>query len=276
MALSLLDTYNPDSSLSLQLDSTLPAFTLEPAKVDISADIEKLSNLNLSPELLSYASQQPDISIDFSSGFSSSSSLYSNMFGDVLQGVKLQGAKGLYTGALLKTIASAEDVFNSLAFWGLNRGNINLSASNNRQNYENQMNAIDNQVLYAKNQLMDKFNTLVASNTVNMAARNLKVSTGAVLEASKETAHDITTDFRTLESNANLTKIGLKAAQQQSDLAAKLQKSQQFTQLLSGATELGLMYATGGGTGESFGNLYKNYRRAKALEEGSSIVDAVY
>lgn len=163
------------------------------------------------------------------------------------------------TGAFLKTAASAVGVFDQLLTWGMRRDNINLQKRNAKQAADNQMMAIDNQVMYIKNQLMDKFNSLVANNTVMMAAKNLRVTAANILEASKETAHDLDMDFRTAESNAELEKINLRNAKKQADISAKVQKTKQMTDFIGSAANLGLNLATGGGTGMSWGNLYNNF-----------------
>lgn len=180
-------------------------------------------------------------------------------FGDYLAGLKSQGQKQRAMGAGLKTVASAINFFDQLVTWDLRRDNINLTKGNAKQAADNAMLALDNQVLYVKNQLMDRFNTLVANNAVNMAARNLRVSTSTLLEASKETAHDINMDFRTAESNAKLKKIELENNKKQASIAAKYAKTKQFTDFVDAGIELGFNVMTGGGTGQSWGDLFAGF-----------------
>lgn len=184
----------------------------------------------------------------------------SSTFADYLGGLKAQGQKQQAMGATLRTVSSAVKVFDDLLTWDLRRESINLQKSNAKQAADNEMLAIDNQTMYAKNQLMDRFNSIVANNTVTMAARNLKVSTANILEASKETAHDIDMDFRTLESNADLKKANLKNQKKQADIAAKFAKTKQWTDFIGHASELGLNVATGGMTGQSWGSLYSAFQ----------------
>lgn len=180
-------------------------------------------------------------------------------FGDYLAGLKSQGQKQRAMGAGLKTVASAINFFDQLVTWDLRRDNINLTKGNAKRAADNAMLALDNQVLYVKNQLMDRFNTLVANNAVNMAARNLRVSTSTLLEASKETAHDINMDFRTAESNAKLKKIDLENNKKQANIAAKYAKTKQFTDFVDAGIELGFNVMTGGGTGQSWGELFAGF-----------------
>lgn len=170
----------------------------------------------------------------------------------------------MFGGALLKTIASAGDFFSSAT--GLAMGsiaNINKQKSIGVQNYQNEMDAIDNQVMYAKHQLADRFNKIVETNIMNMAARNLRVTSGNVLELTKDSAQEITEDIQTLESNARLKKIALEAGKKQIKESAKYAKQQLWTGFAQSAIKLGLNVATAGGTGESWGNLYKNYDKSK-------------
>lgn len=184
--------------------------------------------------------------------------------------LKARAGKEMYTGALLKTVAAADDLFNRLVGAASEQSeNIRDSADIASQNYQNQMDALDNQVLYVKHQLADRFNKTVETNIVNMAARNLRVTAGNVLELTKDQAQEITEDYRTEESNAELQKIALNAGKEQAKESADYAIKQMWTGLLGSATKLGLAVATGGGTGESWGNLYKGYKFAKAYEAQS-------
>lgn len=184
--------------------------------------------------------------------------------------LKARAGKKMYTGAVLKTVVAASDLFNRAV--GIAAGqpkNIRDSADIAAKNYQNQMDALDNQVLYVKHQLADRFNKTVETNIVNMAARNLRVTGGNVLELTKDQAQEITEDYRTAESNAELQKIALRAGQKQAKESANYAIKQMWTGLLGSATKLGLAVATGGGTSESWGNLYKGYKFAKTYEAQS-------
>lgn len=187
-----------------------------------------------------------------------------------LAGMKQTASKERALGASLKTAAAAGDFFSQLLTYSTSRSNISLQAENTKQAAENAMNALDNQILYYKNQITDKFNTLIARNTVTMAAKNLRVSAGALLEQTKDAAYDATQDMRMLESNAELKKIALRSAQKQADISKKLQKNLLNANVVSSAAKLGLMVATGGGTGESWGNLFSSF------QDGGSLSQTVY
>lgn len=187
-----------------------------------------------------------------------------------LSGMKQTASKERALGASLKTAAAAGDFFSQLLTYSTSRSNISLQAENTKQAAENAMNALDNQILYYKNQITDKFNTLMARNTVTMAAKNLRVSAGALLEQTKDAAYDATQDMRMLESNAELKKIALRSAQKQADISKKLQKNLLNANVVSSAAKLGLMVATGGGTGESWGNLFSS------SQDGGSLSQTVY
>lgn len=187
-----------------------------------------------------------------------------------LAGMKQTASKERALGASLKTASAAGDFFSQLLTYSTSKSNISLQAANTKQAAENAMNALDNQVLYYKNQITDKFNSLIARNTVTMAAKNLRVSAGALLEQTKDAAYDATQDIRMLESNAELKKISLRSAQKQADISKKLQKNLLTANLIGSAAKLGLMFATGGGTGESWGNLFSSF------QDGGSLSQTVY
>ena len=188
---------------------------------------------------------------------------------DFMGTAKAKAMKNMYQGAVFKTIGSATELFNSLLTFGDRHRIINQQADNTKIAADNQMKAIDNQVLFAKNQIMDRFTNMVASNTVEMAAKGLRVSAGSLLEGTKGAAYDLTQDIQMMESNARLKKISLEATKKQAEVARDLAKSQQWADLVAGVSKLGLNIATGGGTGESFGDLYAGYKSAKAFESGS-------
>lgn len=259
MAFELIDSLNPTTTFG-QLDTERPAFTFAPEPVGI--DKIDIDSLNLDPNIYSsiYSAKPATNTLDANNQTNA-------ILGDYLGGLKAKAQKEMFTGAVLKTVASSSQLFNSLLTWGTTRANINKQRENARLEAQNEIAAMDNQLLYVKNQLMEKFNQTVAQNTVTMAAKNLKVSSGALLEESKGLAHDIDMDMRTAESNAELKKIAARAKQEQADIMANMQKSNQFTQLLGGALNLGLTISTGGGTGESWGDLYAGYKEAQAYNE---------
>ncbi|MBO7735528.1 MAG: hypothetical protein J6S67_23385 [Methanobrevibacter sp.] len=174
----------------------------------------------------------------------------------------------MFQGAVYKTVAAADDFFSRATglIMGM-PGMIEKSASIASQNYQNQMDAIDNQVLYMKHQLADRFNKTVETNIMNMAAKNIRVTAGNVLDLSKELALETTEDMRTLESNARLKKIALEAGKKSSKESARLAVKQLWTGFAQSALKLGIMWETGGGTGESWGNLYSNYKNQMKLED---------
>lgn len=185
------------------------------------------------------------------------------------QALLAKAQKDMFTGAVLKTAAAADDFFTRAV--GLNYAvdNINDKYEIAKANYTNQMDAIDNQVLYIKHQLADRFNKTVQTNIMNLAAKNMRVTAGNVLDLSKEEASEITEDMRTAESNANLKKIALQAKKESAKESTRYAEKQLYTGLIGSAVKLGLMVETGGGTGESFGDLYKGYKMSKAIKAQS-------
>lgn len=176
--------------------------------------------------------------------------------------------KALFQGGILKTVAAASDFFSRMT--GLVMGAPDMIDDQRDiaiKNYQNQMDALDNQVLYIKHQLSDRFNKTVETNIMRMAASGLRVNAGNVLELSKESASEITEDMRTTESNARLKKIALTAGQKQAKESAKYAKQTFWTGLAQSAIKLGIMWETGGGTGESWGNLYKGYKDSLKMED---------
>lgn len=270
MALDLTDT-TPFPSFSLgALDTDRPGFTFAPETSDLSFDFGNLDldSLNLSGDLLAkagYTSYLPTMDGGKSS-MPATLNQTNDILGDYLGGLKAKAAKQQFYGAALKTAASAGNLFNSLLSMGLNYNLIDKQKKNTKMSVENRMQALDNQVLYYKNQITDKFNTLMARNTVTMAAKNLRVSTGALLEESKDAAYDATKDIQMLESNAELKKIALRNEEKQAKISAKLAKSQLVTNVIQGFANLGLNVASGGGTMESWGDLYSGFKAAEDFE----------
>lgn len=263
MALDLIDT-TPFPTLSLgELDTARPGFTFAPEKSNLDLDLSSLE-LNLDPNALAPAfvassvmsglnNNQPSTPTSNITNFGNSM-----LLGGLLEKDKAKADKLLFGGAALKTAASAGRLFNSLLTYGIQSKNLERQRKNTKMSVENKMQALDNQVLYYKNQITDKFNTLMARNTLTMAAKNLRVSTGALLEQTKDAAYDATKDIEMLESNAELKKIALRNEEKQSKIAAKLGKSQLVANVLQGMVDLGLNVATAGGTMKSWGDLYAN------------------
>lgn len=180
---------------------------------------------------------------------------------------KAKAQKDMFVGATLKTVAAASDLFTRAVGLPYQLKNIDKQADVAVQNYQNQMDALDNQVIYIKHQLADRFNKTVETNIMNLAAKNIRVNAGNVLDLSKEEASEITEDMRTAESNARLKQIAMGAGQEQAKESAKYAKKQLWTGLIGSAVKLGIMFETGGGTGEKFGDLYKGYQKAQDFEK---------
>lgn len=190
-----------------------------------------------------------------------------NILGDYLFGVKEKAAKDMFWGATAKTASSAGKLFTSLISYGSGMRTAELQAENTKLQTENQMNALDNQVLSLKNKITDRFNSLMARNTVEMASKNLRVTAGALLEQTKDEAYDATQDIRTAESNAELQKIALRSQQKQADITKDLQKTLLTTNLIKGLADVGVNVASGGGTMQSWGDLYSNAFGKKSLNK---------
>lgn len=155
---------------------------------------------------------------------------------------------------------------------------VKKATANKKQNLENQMLAIDNEVEYYKNQIAEKFNQTMARNAVTMAAKNLRVTASSLLEKTKDAAYDATKDIQTLESNAEIKKIALRSEQQQADVAKKLSKSLLTSDLIMNAGKLGLSIASGASDVGGFGNLFTAGSSDFTLEDlaGGSLDSAVY
>lgn len=179
---------------------------------------------------------------------------------------KSYGDKQFKAGMKLKSLASAGRFFTELATFGTGLDVANKKAQNTKLGAELSMKALDNQILYYKNQLTDKFNTMMARNTVMMAAKGLRVTAGEIMEKNKDAAYDATQDLRTLESNAEIQKIALRSAQKQADIARKLEKTLLTTNLINSAAELGLTLTTAYNSG-AFGDLFST---------GNTLTDTVY
>lgn len=260
MAFELTDT-TPFPSFSFgNLDTDRRGFTFAPEKTDLSLDI---SSLELSDSVLNKAGMfdpyLPNTNV-------AAPDRTANLLADYLGGLKAKAGKEQFYGATLKGIAAAGNLFNSILSYTMGRSIADKQARNAKMSAENKMKALDNQVLYQKNQIADKFNTLLARNTVTMAAKNLRVSAGALLEQTKDAAYDATKDIETLESNARLKKIALRNEEKQTKITSKLAKTQLATNLVGSLAQAGLVIGSGGGTMKSWGDLYAGFESAKEYD----------
>lgn len=257
-AFDLVET-NPFTTYTFgELDTQRPGFTFNPDwKSDFDFDV---SGLDLSQPVMRKAAISDVFTYSPTPAKTTPGAINNTnaILGDYLSGLKQKASKDMFWGATMKTAAAAGELFSNLATYGTNMNNANRQAQNTKLQASVQMQALDNQILYYKNQITDRFNTLMARNTVTMAAKNLRVSAGALLEQTKDAAYDATKDIQTMESNAELKKIALRFEQKQADITKKLQKSLYTTNLINSAAKLGLMVSTGGGTMESWGDLYSN------------------
>lgn len=254
----------------MSLPEIHPEINMTPLPANIFADDSS------SPAGLSYNSYLSGMTTPTKSGTATPQDTTNALLADYLGGMKSKAAKQEFTGAVLKSVAAAGNVFNSIMSLSMGRKNANRQYSNAKLSAENKMAALDNQVMYYKNQIEDKFNTTLARNTAVMAAKNLRVSTGALLEKTKDAAYDATKDIETMESNAELKKIALRNEVKQAKITKELTKSQLTTNLIGSLANLGLTVASGGGTMESWGDLYSGFKEAqdfdsikKAMQSGS-------
>lgn len=165
------------------------------------------------------------------------------------------------TANALNIAASAGDLFDSIIRVNTGISNANMAAQNARMAADNQIMAIDNRTMYVKGQLQNRFNNLLAQTQVRQAARGLKVSAASTLEANKETAYDLTMDYATLDTNANLEKIRLENEKSQANIAADFAKNQQWANLIGSLGAFGFTLGT-----TNFGSL---------LDKGS-LSEAIY
>lgn len=261
MAFDLLDT-NPFATKTFgQLDTDRPGFTFDPSwtPTDLSIDFDALE-LNLKQPTfdpsIAFAANLPSMS--GGSGASGGANPL-DAFGNVLMGIKSEGDKAFKAGWGLKAIASAGELFTKLATYPMERANTDRAYRNKKQDVSNQMLAIDNQVQYYKNQITDKFATTMARSSMLMAAKNLRVTAGNLLEQTKDAAYDATNDIKMLESNAELKKIALRSEARQAEVSRTLTKKLMTTDLLGSAAKLGLVFAGGTEAGMKWGDLYKDW-----------------
>lgn len=152
---------------------------------------------------------------------------------------KEKATKMKKAGHTMKLISAAGDVFSHLLLDGTEWEGLHETAENKKVNIANQMSSLDNQVLFYKNQVANKFGELMARNAVTMAAKNLRVTAGNLLEQTKGAAIEATEDIKMKESNARLKKIALESEARQADVAKKLQKSLMITDLIEDTVKLG-------------------------------------
>ena len=235
----------PETSFSISGNYTArPGFTFDPnlfmedfntwekgflKQVDSLYDLDVYSSLKIGKGLSDVTQNTGDIS-------------------NSLSGIKSQAQRQMLGGAMLKTAGAAGKLFSDLLVASSNWKNINRQKENTKLEADVQMKALDNQILYFKNQIADKFNNLMARNTVTLATKNLRVTAGNLLEQTKDVAYDATQDIRMAESNAELKKILLRSQKRQADVTARLMKSREMTTLLGDVANLGLMIGTKGGT----------------------------
>lgn len=259
----------------MSLPEIHPETNMTPLPANIFADDSSVSTGSNKPAV-SYNSYLSGMTTPTKSGTATPQDTTNALLADYLGGMKSKAAKQEFTGAVLKSVAAAGNVFNSIMSLGMGRRNADRKYSNTKLSAENKMAALDNQVMYYKNQIEDKFNKTLARNTAVMAAKNLRVSTGALLEQTKDAAYDATKDIQTMESNAELKKIALRNEVKQAKITKELTKSQLTTNLIGSLANLGLTVASGGGTMESWGDLYSGFKEAqdfdsikKAMQSGS-------
>lgn len=236
-------------------DSSVPETDFDSWKADFESKLPNLMTLDISPSFSSNIASSANI--PYSTPYSGGGLSAMDSFGNVLMGIKSKGDKALKTGYALKTAAAAGELFNSIFNYAYTRSIASKTAANKKQSVENQMLALDNQVLYYKNQITDKFANAIARNTVTMAAKNLRVTAGSLLEQTKDAAYDATKDIEMLESNAELKKIALRSEAKQADVVKKLSKSLATANLISSVGKLGLVIG-GGVEAGVFGNLFSS------------------
>lgn len=258
MAFDLLDT-NPFATKTFgQLDTDRPGFTFDPSwtPTDLSIDFDALE-LNLKQPTfdpsVAFAASLPSMSAG--RGASGGANPL-DAFGNVLMGIKSEGDKAFKAGWALKGVAAAGELFTKLATYSMERANADRAYRNKKADVSNQMLAIDNQVQYYKNQIADKFATTMARSSMLMAAKNLRVTAGNLLEQTKDAAYDATNDIKMLESNAELKKIALRSEARQAEVSRTLTKKLMTTDLLGSAAKLGLVFTGGAEAGMKWGDLF--------------------
>ena len=147
--------------------------------------------------------------------------------------------------------------FDSVVFYNKRSSLIKMQSKNTIQAYQNKMNALDNQLLYVKNQLQDKFNNAVANDMVQTAARGVRVSMSNILEKQKESAHNITQDIAIASGNVKMDKATYKSYQEQAKISREANQRALTNELAESSIKLAadiiMMMAGGAGGGAAGG-----------------------
>lgn len=154
--------------------------------------------------------------------------------------------------------------FDSVVFYKRRSSIVKMQEKNTVKAYQNKMNALDNQLLYVKNQLQDRFNNAVANDMVQTAARGFRVSMSNILEKQKESAHNITQDIEMATSNVEMSKAAYKSYQEQAKIKGKAGQRALMTELAESTNKviydiIESMFSYGkGGASFGFGNIGAN------------------
>lgn len=240
-----------------------PGFTFDPDFTTTDFSDWKKEFESKMPDLNITVSGKRDMGTTYNLSTSSSNPL--DYMGNMLMGSDNKQTQT--TGYALKTAAAAGELFQKMLTVGYEWGNANRRAGNTKQSVENQMLALDNQILYYKNLITDKFSQTMARNAVTMAAKNLRVTAGNLLEQTKDVAYDATKDIQMMESNAELKKSALRAESKQADVTKKLTKQLLASDLVGSFAKVGLMVSAGKEAG-LFGKLFTS--------DTGSLNDSVY
>lgn len=211
-------------SLSAEPAGFMP---LEPAQTpttsaSLIADIESLTDLN------DFSGFVPGSEIGDAQNPTQALNQGNALWADFLS----QAREEKKTATMLNLVADAGDLFDSIVGVSAGISNAKATARNTIMSAENQITAIDNQTMYVKSRLQNRFNNMLAQTQVRQSARGLKVSAASTLEENKERAYDLTMDYATLDSNANLEKIRLENTKAQAKVAEDFTKNQTWANLL--------------------------------------------
>ena len=213
-------------SLSAEPAGFMP-FELEPVQTpttsaSLIADIESLTDLN------DFSGFVPGSEIGDAQNPTQALNQGNALWADFLS----QAREEKKTATMLNLVADAGDLFDSIVGVSAGISNAKATARNTIMSAENQITAIDNQTMYVKSRLQNRFNNMLAQTQVRQSARGLKVSAASTLEENKERAYDLTMDYATLDSNANLEKIRLENTKAQAKVAEDFTKNQTWANLL--------------------------------------------
>lgn len=251
-----------------ELDTARPGFTFNPDwESDFSFDAE-MPNLQLGDSTLSRAgvSRSGDVYSPAPASTPTGALNQTNqMWADYLSGLKSKADTDMKVGTALKTAKSAMKLFGSIMNYHYAKGNARLMNQNAKQKAENEMLALDNRLLYYKNQITDKFGETMAQNSVTMAMKNLRVTAANIMEQTKDAAYDATQDIKMAESNVELKKIAIRAEEQQTKLASKLMKTNAYLDVMNSLGELGITVGTGMASG-GYGSLFSTGLEETATE----------